>query len=184
MQDLLPSYIEQLTSEETDLAVKEHLETCEECRSIHDAMVKEVTEVEKAPKAELKFFRKIRKTKLIAAGISILLTVILTYVVYSMEFRYTLDKADLALAVTEFTAPFQQPVDTYVLETYSIGRDLFVSFKDRDQESVNGIAQFVKGWNNRYRILRVQIRPSEYSSVVQPYPIESGKERYIAVSRI
>jgi len=182
VQDLLPSYIEHLTSEETNLVVKEHLETCEECRSNHEAMVKEVTEVEKAPKAELKFFRKIRKTKLIAAGISILLTLILTYVVYAMEFSYALDKTELSLAVSEFTAPFDHPVDAYVLETHSIGRDLFVSFKDRNQESVNGIAQFVKGVNNRYRILRVQIRPSEYSSVVQHYSIESGKERYIAVS--
>ena len=100
VQDLLPSYIEHLTSDETNLVVKEHLGTCEECRSIQEAMVKEVTEVEKAPKAELKFFRKIRKTKLIAAGISILLTLILTYVVYAMEFSYALDKTELSLAVT------------------------------------------------------------------------------------
>ena len=38
VQDLLPAYIEGLTSEETTAVIKAHLETCEECRAMYEAM--------------------------------------------------------------------------------------------------------------------------------------------------
>ncbi len=182
VQDLLPSYIEKLTSEETDQVIRAHLDTCIECRKAHEEMNSEVRMIDKAPKAELKFLKKIRKTRLIAAVISIVLTLILSYAVYAMEFEYSLDKANLSNAVTEYTEPFDEPIEAYVLETKVIDGVLIASFKDRTHETVNGIAKFIKGLNNRYRIIGVQVESSEYSSVVQYYPFESNDEHLIAVS--
>ena len=182
VQDLLPSYIEKLTSEETNQVIRAHLDTCIECRKAHEEMNSEVRMIDKAPKAELKFLKKIRKTRLFAAVISIVLTLILSYAVYAMEFEYSLDKANLSNAVTEYTAPFDEPIEAYVLETKVIDGVLIASFKDRTHETVNGIAKFIKGLNNRYRIIGVQVESSEYSSVVQYYPFESNDEQLIAVS--
>ena len=42
VQDLLPNYIENLTSEETNNYIKEHLEKCEECKKIYENMKKNI----------------------------------------------------------------------------------------------------------------------------------------------
>ena len=42
VQDLLPNYIENLTSEETNLFIKEHLKECNECQNILENMQKEL----------------------------------------------------------------------------------------------------------------------------------------------
>lgn len=182
VQDLLPNYIEKLTSEETNQVLRVHLNTCIECEKAHEEMMSEIRIMDKAPKAELNFLKKVRKTRLLAAVISIVLTLILSYAVYAMEFEYSLDKADLSNAVTEYIAPFDEPIEAYVLETRVVDGVLIASFKDRNHETVNGIAKFVKGLNNRYRIIRVIVESSEYSSVVQFYPFESNDENLIAVS--
>lgn len=182
VQDLLPSYIEELTSEETNQVIRVHLDTCIECRKAHEEMISEVGNMDKAPRAELKFLKKVRKTRLLAAVISIVLALILSYAVYAMEFKYSLDKADLSNAVTEYIAPFEDSIEAYVLETRSIDGVLIASFKDRTHETVNGVATFVKGMNNRYRIVGVTVESSEYSSVVQFYPFESNDEKLVAVS--
>ena len=40
IRDLFPSYIDGLTSEESNEAVEEHLEKCKECRDYLEAMKK------------------------------------------------------------------------------------------------------------------------------------------------
>ncbi|MFG6319378.1 MAG: zf-HC2 domain-containing protein, partial [Clostridia bacterium] len=42
VQDILPNYIEQLTSEETNQYVEEHLNSCEECKNIYENMKSEM----------------------------------------------------------------------------------------------------------------------------------------------
>lgn len=96
--------------------------------------------------------------------------------------KTSMDKADLSGAVTEFMAPFDNAVDAYVLETKEIDGVLFASFKDQSDGNVNGIAKFLKGFNQKYRIVQTKIESSEYLSVVQFYPVEIKDERYIAVS--
>lgn len=64
IRDLLPGYVEELTSEYTDKAVKMHLDTCEDCREIYKNMIKDL----RPPKEEripeparlVTFFKKSR----------------------------------------------------------------------------------------------------------------------------
>ena len=41
VQDLLPNYIEKLTSEETNTFIEEHLTECEDCKKIYETMKKD-----------------------------------------------------------------------------------------------------------------------------------------------
>jgi len=182
VQDLLPNYIERLTSEDTNQVIEEHLENCETCKKAYHQMITEISGLDKAPKPELKFIKKVKKTKLFAAIISIILTLILAYSLYAMEFKYSMDKADLSYAITEFLAPFDKGINAYILETKEMDGNLFVSFKDQNHETVNGIAKFTKGFNNKYRIIKTMTQSSKYSSVVQFYPLEDGDDRVVAVS--
>lgn len=65
IKDLFPSYIDGLTSKESDHMIEEHLENCAECREYLEAMKTELTsgkytEINKAQaKAEIRAFKKL-----------------------------------------------------------------------------------------------------------------------------
>lgn len=59
VQDLLPSYIENLTNEETNVFIKEHLEECEECRKIYNNMKNKINIKDtNREKREIKYIKK------------------------------------------------------------------------------------------------------------------------------
>ncbi len=89
VQDILPTYIEKMTSEETNQFVEEHLKTCMECQKVHQAMLEDIekatiknTEVVKTIQ---KYKRKIFRIKLL---IFIILLAIFIYLGGYFGFRY------------------------------------------------------------------------------------------------
>jgi hypothetical protein len=74
VRDLLPSYIDKLTSEETNKAVEQHLEGCEDCRRVLAAMQGEggpAADANKAEPKEIDYLKKVRTGtwKRVVAGI-------------------------------------------------------------------------------------------------------------------
>lgn len=128
------------------------------------------------------FLRNVKRTKKIAAAICILVTLVLSYLLYASEYHYALDDDDLSGAITEFILPFHPSFEAYVLETESVGGTLIATYKDLTTADNYGVAEFKKGWNNKYRIVQTQSQVSEYSSVVQFYPLEIRNKRYYAVN--
>ena len=59
VRDLLPSYAEGLTEEETAAAVKAHLDTCEDCRRKYEAMTELQVPADQA--AEVDYLKSVRK---------------------------------------------------------------------------------------------------------------------------
>ncbi len=71
VRDLLPSYVEGLTEEETTCAVKEHLETCDSCRTHYEAMSRD-NAAPAAVSKEIDYLKAVRKknrTKVILAAV-------------------------------------------------------------------------------------------------------------------
>ena len=59
VQDLLPNYIENLTSEKTNIFIEEHLKECEECRNILENMKIELkVDVQNRVNREVKYIKK------------------------------------------------------------------------------------------------------------------------------
>ena len=82
VQDLLPNYIEKLTTQDTNLFIEEHLKECDECKKIYENMHKEVnTTNNKVNKKEINYFKKynnkMKVLKLIIFVILIVYAVIL-----------------------------------------------------------------------------------------------------------
>lgn len=79
-QDLLPAYIEKITSEETNIFMEEHLKNCEDCRKVYDEMTsdleKETVKNVEIVKTIKKYKRKIKILKIFI--ILIILAIILT----------------------------------------------------------------------------------------------------------
>jgi len=182
VQDLLPNYIEKLTCVDTNNAVVQHLNNCEDCKKAYEQMVADMGNTKKAPVTELKFLKKVKKTRLMVAALCVFMTMVLSYLIYDSEYKYKNDKSDLANAVTEYSASSQVKVDAYILETKEINGTLIISFKDQYNADINGIAVLLKGFNQKYRIVQANIDYSNYSAVVQIFPIEIKNKKYYAVS--
>lgn len=59
IQDLLPNYIENLTTKETNQFIETHLETCKNCKKMAENMQKKLTiDVPKMDKTEVKYIKK------------------------------------------------------------------------------------------------------------------------------
>lgn len=72
IKDLMPNYIDHLTSNETNETIEEHLDTCESCKKIYEEMKEEITTTDFLKEAtDLSKF--LRKTKAVAAIKAIIL---------------------------------------------------------------------------------------------------------------
>ena len=97
VRDLLPSYIDELTSDVTNRIVKDHLEGCEECRKIYGSMTGSLTgEEEKLrEQGEIDFLRKNRRRNRrivlgsIAGAILMILGVLLARTFFIGSVNYT-----------------------------------------------------------------------------------------------
>lgn len=100
IKDLLPGYVEGLTSDYTNQAVSTHLETCNGCREIYEAMTREMTPPagEKIPEpARLTaFFRKVQSGAFIK-GILIASVIFLVIEGLSSGWKYVKDRVPVPL---------------------------------------------------------------------------------------
>lgn len=81
IKDLLPSYIDNISSEETKQLVGEHLKECEKCKEYLDNMKSEISVSGVDEKKAIKIFSKeIKKKRLVAIILSIVITLILAIV--------------------------------------------------------------------------------------------------------
>lgn len=65
VQDLLPSYIDGLTNEETNQFIKEHMKDCDECLKVLEDMEKELKQdKKKVSKQEVDYMKKYKRKRL------------------------------------------------------------------------------------------------------------------------
>lgn len=75
IRDLLPSYIEGLTSEESNQSIEDHLKTCPKCKKYFEEMQASITapEIDAASKAEIQPFKKLKKKTWRAIGVTVII---------------------------------------------------------------------------------------------------------------
>ena len=67
VRDLLPLYIDKLTSEESNKEIEKHLKNCKECYQYYQEMMGEIGVLAEIPKEEaedVKVIKKIKKTNI------------------------------------------------------------------------------------------------------------------------
>ena len=80
IKDLLPTYLEELTSAESNNLIKEHLSECERCRKIADRMGGVVEVASEDDKKELNFLKKSKKKTIAITG-SVIIAAFVVYVI-------------------------------------------------------------------------------------------------------
>ena len=174
VRDLLPSYLEELTEAETSAMVKEHIEHCEACRQLENDMRVQVP-VEKAPQRALKFLKRVKRTRLMAAILSAVVALFCMWWLYDQEFHYANTEAGRLEAVCDY---IPQPEDSTLAHGVKAGtpvravawqtidNHLFIFFGADNDENVHGVMHLVRGVNGKYRALESSYSPSQYTAGV------------------
>ena len=174
VRDLLPSYLEELTEAETTAMVKEHIEHCEACRQLENDMRVQVP-VEKAPQRALKFLKRVKRTRLMAAILSAVVALFCMWWLYDQEYHYANTEAGRLEAVCDYI-PLPEdstmshgvkagtPVRAVAWQT--IDNHLFIFFGADNEENVHGVMHLVRGVNGKYRALESSYEPSQYTAGV------------------
>lgn len=79
VKDLLPSYLEGLTSVETARAVEDHLDGCPDCRAVRNAMAAQM-ELDRAPQPHRDFLGEFKRHQHMTIVLLVALTFVFTYV--------------------------------------------------------------------------------------------------------
>ena len=96
-QDLMPSYMEGLLSAETEQDIKQHLQECEACRTLHAHLSASINSVKpQVDEREIDFLKKVRKklTKKVVIAFAALL-LIFALLTYFFAIGSTVRKQDL-----------------------------------------------------------------------------------------
>ena len=88
VQDLLPNYIEKLTSDETNEYIEEHLKECAECTSVLNDMQKNIeTKNIKMDEREVKYIKKYNKKFNIIRNILIIIVLLIIIIIGRKYYR-------------------------------------------------------------------------------------------------
>ena len=168
VRDLLPSYLEDLTEAETTREVEAHLKSCETCRKLAEDLRRDLP-VEKAPKRALKFLKKVKRTRLLAAALSALLALLAMGWLYEQEFHYPNTEAGRLAAVCDYIV---EPEDSWdpnvaagtemrVIAWTEKDDRLLIAFRAESEEYVRGILYLARGINGKYQIRSASYGPDQ-----------------------
>lgn len=170
VRDLLPSYIEDLTEPETTELVREHLAGCGACSGIERDM-RSAVPIEPAPKRALKFLKHVKRTRLLAAALSLVLSLLCMWWFYDQEFHYPNTELGRLEAVQDYVIAPEGSSIQHVAEGTTLHADswdtidnhLFIFYFADNGENVHGVVHLVRGINGKYRPLNASESPSRYS---------------------
>ena len=84
VQDLLPNYVENLTSEETNSFIEDHLKICTICKSVLDEMQKDYVVDKKSDIQEIDYIKKFsKKMKILKVIIAIFIFILLVCIAFT-----------------------------------------------------------------------------------------------------
>ena len=171
VRDLLPSYLEDLTEAETTQEVEAHLKSCETCRKLAEDLRRDLP-AEKAPKRALDFLKKVKRTRLLAAALSLLLALWAALWLYGREFAYPNTEAGRLAAVCDYipsegyNANVALGTEMRVVAWTEKDDRLLIAFRAENEEHVRGILYLARGINGKYQIRSASYGPDQYTGGV------------------
>lgn len=174
VRDLLPSYLEGLTEAETSAQVEAHLEGCPACRRVEGDM-RAGLPVERAPKPTLNFLKRVKRTRLLAAVLTVVLALWCVWWLYDAQaYHYPNTEAGRLEAVEDYVpdAPHstlsgvKQGDPLRVLGWVEEGNMLYVAYAADNADNVHGILRLERGLNGKYWPVNTSESPFPYTAGV------------------
>lgn len=165
IKDLLPSFIDGLTSDVSNEVVEQHLSECESCRAYYEEMKEQAPAILEKAGREIDYFLRIREDtirKVMLAILAVIMVYSLFYSIYNnlygVGYSMTSDEVIVELQVIE-------GVTTLVFEPVEEGYYATVGYTQN--EAVNGKMPL-----NTLRLVKYRINPlREYDHTANRYPI-------------
>lgn len=142
VEDLLPSYIDGLTGEVTNTAIREHLSRCEKCKATMEAMAEPYTQTKIAEeKKEIDFLKKTRR-KNIKSKIFSILSVILILAIVSVSIPFT---RNYTLMTSELYCDLAVVDDSFIFT--AAAKDSDFAIRNVEHKIENGVLEvyFIAG---------------------------------------
>lgn len=187
VRDLLPSYIEELTEDETARLVKEHLDCCPECRRIEAEMRSRIG-IAPAPAPRLGFLRRYKRRQVISALLAAAAAIACIIALYFSEFKYPNTEAGRLLAAEEYavrSASIDDNIPPLAVRSWAEhDGKLYIFYTAEDGAYIQGFVQLERGINGRYRAIRASLSPSQSTAGVSYEAIygEDGSSSAYAVA--
>lgn len=125
VQDLLPNYIEKLTSDETNIFIEKHLKECEDCKRIYESMKRDyIIENEKRDGREVEYIKKYNKKMKVWK--KILLIVLGLLIIYLVSIVYKLN------ILTQIGKKYKISDNNNNYYYYSISNDTLMEYFKKD----------------------------------------------------
>ena len=182
VRDLLPAYIEELTEPETAAQVREHLEGCPDCRRAEEGM-RAGLPVERAPKPSLNFLKRVKRTRLLAAALTILLALWCIWWLYDVQaYHYPNTEAGRLEAVEDYVPSAPDSTIRHVVEGDPLrvlgwvadGEDLYVAYAADNADHVHGILRLERGLNGKYWPVGSSESPFPYTAGIDAQTVSAG----------
>lgn len=166
VQDLLPNYIENLTNDETNNFIEEHLKVCKECQKVYDNMKKdfEVNTIKRDGR-KVKYLKKYsKKMKILKA---ILLIIIMIYVLL-------VGRRIIIMSLISGKATESQINNNYYAKLYSYQGDSLIITEsyNKGEDYLTTVTRLVD--ENKIQKLTYYKKGNE-----QLFLTESGENKYI-----
>ncbi|MFR2207073.1 MAG: zf-HC2 domain-containing protein [Clostridia bacterium] len=142
VKDLLPSYAEDLLSDNTNQFVKEHLDSCQECRKVYDGMKKINYNKEDDEQIEINHLKKYSRHMLVLKVVLVILVFIIITLPLFFVIRFNLNKNITSKAINNVNE--YKNVNNYLLQITEHNIDF-----ERNTESFHNSKYFYK--DNQYK---------------------------------
>ncbi len=149
IQDLLPSYIENLTTKETKAYIEEHLEKCQNCKQVLERMKQEFNlNITKKDNREVKYIKKFnKKINILKLIISLILVVFIILTARKVIIISSLSKnAENTINTSNYhTVTYSYYLEDYSkTEVFSLGDKKKIITTQRKDNGVNKITIFAR----------------------------------------
>lgn len=175
VQDLLPNYIEELTNEETNKYIDEHLKKCENCKKVLESMKKDIQVNDlKRTKKEVKYIKKFNnKMKLLK---SIIILIILIFIILTLRKFFIISKLSEKAENTINPDNFHRIVYSYNLGEYTKTE----MFKLDDKFKIDITEVTDDGVINKVMYAKLKESPEKYVSNIY---IEADNEKNVYLNQ-
>ena len=183
--DLLPNYVEHLTSPETSKDIEEHLASCEACRMAKSAMTADVN-LAKAPKPQLNFLKKFKRKQILGAVISLFAAMMCLYWFYGQEYYVDLKNTALLKEIIQRDISYDAryaDAEIQLVDSISKKNQVLILYRLDDEEGYRGkgAACFSRGIFGKYRIRSIGATTWALGSYS---PIRIGRQNYLLVGNV
>lgn len=149
VQDLLPSYIENLTTKETKVYIEEHLEKCQSCKQVLERMKQDFNlNITKKDNREVKYIKKFnKKINILKLIISLILVVFIILTARKVVIISSLSKnAENTINTSNYhTVTYSYYLEDYSkTEVFSLGDKKKIITTQRKDNGINKITIFAR----------------------------------------